>query len=165
MAHIINPGRANFDQATKVVAGSFSTVHYVYTASHPVEDGGHLKIAFRSASDMGNPQFNHPEEDNFCSIETSADCMFIPEWRETGYVQPWGKELILTITNGYLKSGDTIEITFGDTSYGSRGWQIQTFVEKAFAFKTWSDPLATFEYKPLAEYPTMNMHIWTNYWI
>lgn len=157
MAHIINPGRANFDQATKVVAGSFSTIRYVYTASHPVEDGGHIKIAFRSASDMGKPQFSRPEEDNFCSIETSADCMFVPEWSETGYVQPWGKELILTIANGYLKNGDTVELTFGDTSYGSRGWQIQTFVEKAFAFRTWADPLATFEYKPLAEYPTMNI--------
>ena len=157
MSHFINPGNAHLSQATKVVAGSFSTVKYIYTAGHPIDDGGQIKISFRSAGDFGLPQFSRPDEDNFCSIETSGDCQFVPSWKDKGYAQPWGKELVLIICDGFLRTGDSVDIVFGDTSGGSRGWKVQTFVEKTFAFKTSVDPLAVYEFKDLPESPTMNV--------
>jgi hypothetical protein len=157
MTHIIKAGAAHLNQATRVVAGSYSTVTYIYTTGHPIDDGGHIKIAFRYAGDFEIPQFAHPEADNFCSIETTGDCLFLPSWKELSYTKPWGKELVLEIANGFLRSGDTVTLTFGDSSGGSRGWRVQTFVEKTFAFKTFVDPLATFEYKALPESPTMNV--------
>ena len=157
MTYVLSPGTANLNQATRVIAGSYSTVTYIYTTGHPIDDGGHIKIAFRYAGDFAVPQFAHPEEDNFCSIETTGDCMFLPSWRDLSYTNPWGKELILEIANGFLRSGDTVTLTFGDRSGGSRGWQVQTFVEKTFAFKTFVDPMATHQYKRLPESPTMNV--------
>ncbi len=56
---------------------------------------------------------------------------------------------------GYLDRGDTIRVVFGDTSAGSPGWQLPTFCEETFEFKTLVDPIATFQFKELPESPTL----------
>jgi hypothetical protein len=157
MAYVAQVGSANLDQATKVVAGSFSTVIYIYKAMDPINPSGRIKIAFSSAGDFGIPQFTKPTEDNFCSVHSTGNCNFMPTWRESGYEKPYGKELILQIIDGFLKEGDTITITFGNTDEGSRGWQVQTFAEPFFLFKTSVDPYATSEFKKLPDSPTMNV--------
>ncbi len=163
MAYVAQVGTAHLDQATRVVAGSFSTVTLIYKAGDPINPYGHIKIAFSSAGDFGVPQFTKPEEDNFCTVHSTGKCNFVPIWHESGYEKPFGKELILQVIDGFLEEGDTITLTFGNMEGGSRGWQIQTFVQPFFMFKTSVDPYATGEYKKVIDSPTMHIAPGTAY--
>lgn len=46
-----------------------------------------------------------------------------------------------------------ISVTFGDTSGGSPGWQMQTSCEERFEIKVLVDPIATYQFKELASSP------------
>jgi len=63
---IIKPSKAD--------AGSFITVNYIYRVDHPIDDTGFVKIVFRYAGDFGTPQFDFPQEPNYCSVSTNGDC-------------------------------------------------------------------------------------------
>ena len=63
---------------------------------------------------------------------------------------------------GFLDKGENVVVVFGDTSGGSPGWQVQTFVEKTFEFKTSRvsipvDPLAAYEVNELPDSPTLRI--------
>jgi hypothetical protein len=58
---------------------------------------------------------------------------------------------------GFLDRGQKITVVFGDRSAGSPGWQMQTFCEDTFEFKTLVDPIATYEFKELPQSPTLRM--------
>ncbi|MCP4165953.1 MAG: hypothetical protein GY759_08690 [Chloroflexi bacterium] len=58
---------------------------------------------------------------------------------------------------GYLDCGETVTLVFGDRSSGSPGWMAQTFCEETFEFKTWVDPLATYEFEALPRSPTVQI--------
>ena len=48
----IDLGQANIQPQQAVVAGSFSTISFTYTAGHPIDDSGYVMIAFRSVGDF-----------------------------------------------------------------------------------------------------------------
>jgi hypothetical protein len=58
---------------------------------------------------------------------------------------------------GFLDRGQKIIVVFGDTSEGSPGWQMQTFCEETFEFKTFVDPIAAYEFKELPESPVLRI--------
>jgi hypothetical protein len=145
-------GRASVN-LTSAVAGDYASLKYTYTAGHPVDDSGCIKIAFRFAGDFGVPQFSEKESPNYTTIRTTGDCRIEPRWDSKGNTRPWGRSLYLKVTAGYLNTGDTVVVSFGDTSYGSPGWRMQTFREKTFEFKTLVDPIATYQFKELPKSP------------
>jgi hypothetical protein len=53
----IQLGKATIQPKIPLVAGSFETLTYTYTAGHSIDDSGYVMIAFRSAGDFGIPQF------------------------------------------------------------------------------------------------------------
>ena len=67
------------------------------------------------------------------------------------------KNLTARISGGYLSEGDTITITFGDTSGGSPGFKMQTFVESAFEFKVLVDACAVGHYVPIQDKPAISI--------
>jgi hypothetical protein len=70
----IDLGTAVIEPSEPVVAGSFTTLTFTYTAGHPIDDTGFVKLAFRFASDFGTPQFDAPHHPNYCSVATTGDC-------------------------------------------------------------------------------------------
>ncbi len=100
---------------------------------------------------------------DFCTVYTTGDVRIEPRWEKTGYPpSPFGQALILQVRDGFLDTGDKIVVVFGDTSEGSPGWQMQTFVEKTFEFKTFKvsiphDPVAAYEVNELPESPTLRI--------
>ena len=138
-----------------VVAGSFVTLTFVYTAGHPVDDTGFIKIVFRSVCDFGTPQFEKPGSPNYCTVRTTGDCHIEPRWDPKGHTRPWWRSLYLQVTGGYLDRGQHIAVVFGDADQGSPGWQMQTHRETTFEFKTLVDPIATYEFKELPVSPTL----------
>lgn len=156
MQHI-ETGSASIEPCEPVVAGSFQRIIFTYTAGHPIDDTGYLKLVFRHVGDFGTPQFDNPTAENYCTVTTNGDCHIEPRWDPKGHTRPWGQSLFLKITNGFLERNEKIIITFGDRTGGSPGWQIQTFCEHNFEFKTLVDPIATYEFKEIAESPTLRI--------
>jgi len=156
MSHL-DLGASAIEPAQPAVAGSFATIRLTYTAGHPVDDSGCVKIAFRFAGDFGRPQFDRPAEPNYCTISTTGDCRIEPRWDPKGNTRPWGSALLLKVTGGFLDRGQQIAVTFGDASGGSSGWQLQTFCENTFEFKTLVDPIATYLFKELPASPTLKI--------
>jgi hypothetical protein len=150
-------GQANIQPEKPVVAGSFTTIALTYTAGHPIDDSGYVKIVFRSVTDFGVPQFDDPVAPNFCSVSTSGDCHIDPRWDSKGHTRPWGRALFLKVGRGFLNRGEEINVVFGDTSGGSPGWQMQTFCVNRFEFKTLVDPIATYQFKELPSSPALRV--------
>lgn len=153
----IDLGRAHIQPAGPVEAGSFTTITFTYTAGHPIDDTGYLKIAFRQPADFGTPQFGDPTAPNYCTVSTSGDCRLEPRWDQKGNTRPWPLSLHLKVMSGFLNTGEEIVVIFGNTTKGSPGWQMQTFCENTFEFKTLVDPIATYEFKELPESPTLSI--------
>jgi hypothetical protein len=139
------------------VAGSYTTINFTYTAGHPIDDSGYVKIAFRTVDDFGAPQFDDPAAPNYCSVSTSGDCHIEPRWDPKGHTRPWSRALFLQVRRGFLSQGEEINVIFGDTSGGSPGWQMQTFCVDSFQFKTLVDPIATYEFKELPSSPSLRI--------
>ncbi|NOY80069.1 MAG: DUF3604 domain-containing protein [Kiritimatiellaeota bacterium] len=159
MNHVqkLDLGHAAVTPAGPFQAGAWVSLRYTYTAGHPVDDSGAIKIAFRFASDCGTPQFDDPGAPHYCSIHTTGDCRIQPRWDPKGNTRPWGRCLILKVAGGYLDRGDTITVVFGDTAAGSPGWRLQTFCEDTFEFKTMVDPIATYRFKELPKSPVIRI--------
>jgi hypothetical protein len=150
-------GAATIEPDGPVVAGSTVTLTYTYTAGHPVDDGGYLKVVFRIVGDFGTPQFDDPAAPNYCAIRTTGDCRIAPRWDGKGHTRPWSKALYLQVTRGFLDRGEQIIVVLGDASGGSPGWRVQTFCEHTFEFKTLVDPIATYEFKELPTSPVLHI--------
>jgi hypothetical protein len=156
MQHI-DLGTAVISPSEPVVAGAFTTLTFTYTAGHPIDDTGFVKLAFRFASDFGTPHFSAPRLPNYCSVHSTGDCRIECRWDPKGHTRPWGRALFLKVMGGFLDRGQKIVVVFGDTSGGSPGWQMQTFCEESFEFKTLVDPIATYEFKELPVSPTLRI--------
>ena len=150
-------GSSVIEPKTPVIAGSYTTITFTYTAGHPIDDTGYLKIVFRFAGDFGAPQFSDPSAPNFCIVRTSADCRIEPRWDVKGHIRPWGRALFLKVMGGFVNTGEQIEVVFGDRSSGSPGWQMQTFCEETFQFKTLVDPIATYQFNELPLSPVLQI--------
>jgi hypothetical protein len=150
-------GSAEIAPRAPVVAGSYVTLTYTYTCGHPIDDRGYCKIAFRDVGDFGTPQFDDPELPNYCSVRTTGDCLIRPRWDPKGNTRAWSKALYLQVTRGYLDRGQQIVLVLGDASGGSPGWRAQSFREGTFEFRTYVDPIATFEFKQLSSSPELRI--------
>jgi len=149
----LKTGHATIDPEGPFTAGSYREITFTYTADHPIDDSGYLKIAFRSVSDCGTPQFDHPAEPNYCSVNTTGNCLIEPRWDPKGNTRPWSRALYLKIRNGYLDKDEKVQVIFGDMTEGSPGWQVQTNCVRWFEFKTYVDPIATYRFKELPVSP------------
>jgi len=150
-------GQAEIKPQEPVVAGSYVTLTYTYTCGHPIDDRGYVKIAFRDVGDYGTPQFGDPSAPNYVSIRTTGDCTILSRWDPKGNTRAWSKALYLQVTRGYLDRGQQIVLVFGDTSGGSPGWRVQSFREQTFEFRTYVDPIATFQFKQLPASPELRI--------
>lgn len=153
MRQQLDLGRAEIAPTAPIVAGSFVTRTFTYTAGHPIDDTGFIKVAFRNAGDFGRPQFTDPGAPNYCTVRTTGECRIVPRWYPRGNRRPWGLSLYLQVMGGYLDREDRVIVIFGDTAEGAPGWQAQTFVEDTFEFKTFVDPIATYQFKELPQSP------------
>ena len=72
-------------------------------------------------------------------------------------VRPWDRTLYIKVVDGFLKEGETITIRMGVTGGGSPGLRLQTFCEDTFEFRVLVDPIATFNFQPLPEQPTIRI--------
>lgn len=113
-----------------VIAGTTGTWTYVYTAGEEgIRTGGGIKLRFHHSTDWQPFQLKNPDAGGYVGIRSNGSACLKQEilWEEACQV------LKITVSEGVLHCGDTITITVGDSSKGSRA---QTFDQKKFVFFT-----------------------------
>lgn len=95
-------GEAIIRPKQPLVAGSFTTITFTYTAGHPIDDSGYVKVVFRSLGDFGTPQFDDPTTPDYCTVHTTGDCRVEPRWDPKGHTRPWSRALFLKVRGGFL---------------------------------------------------------------
>lgn len=154
----ITYGHATINPKNNVVAGSYGTWTLTLTVGkHGIDDGGHIKIAWRDVSDWKRPQFLKPKEANYMTIITTGNAELDVCFEESGYIRPWRPCLTITIYDGFLAEGDNVIIVYGDTSEGGSGSKAQTFVEDSFEFRVLVDPFGTGQYTLVPDSPFLKV--------
>lgn len=138
-------GKLTLDNKDEIVAGEISTFKFTFTAgAYGIDDTGSIRIAWRNPSDFGIPQFSNPSKRGYTSVSTSAKATLTADYDY--FQRPYNQCIVLKVTDGFLKEGDTITIVMGDTSEGSPGIRAQTFMETEHEFRLYIDPFGSKRY-------------------
>ncbi|MFB6303924.1 MAG: DUF3604 domain-containing protein [Haloferacaceae archaeon] len=151
-------GRATIDPPDAVVAGGYATWRITYTVGElGLDDGATLVVAFSQTSDMGDPQFEDPDAENYCRVETAGDARLEAEYDPRAHVRPMKHAVRVTVRDGALAPGETVTLHLGETSDGSLGMHVQSFPEADFAFRVLVDAHNTGEFVTLPEDLTVDV--------
>ena len=151
-------GHAELVPTGEFEAGSHQTFTLTYTCGYfGIDDSGSLRVVFRFAADQTRPQFDDPKGPNFTTVTASNNAVLEYRYDPKGNIRPWDRTLYIKVVRGFMKKGDTITVTFGDTSQGSPGMRLQTFCEDTFEFRMLVDPIATYNYQQLPDQPMVKL--------
>lgn len=151
-----NIGFARLLSKTEYIAGEPGSIHIVYTAGrYGIEEGGHLRIAWRGVSDWQNPQFDHPLEEGYTTVTTSGNATLKID--NSPYMRPFVNSILISVYDGYIREGEQIHIILGDTSKGSPGMKTQTYAEKNHELLVLVDSYASYRYEETAERLKINV--------
>ena len=121
-------------------AGGFGTLVQTYTVgSEPVQVGGGFFIAKHFLANHGRFQVDDPEGNNFVSVSSSNPSVsFAFESLNIrgmhGGFRRAAPSLFAKVEDSRLKMGDTVTITYGDTSGGGRGLRMPTVSSELMPF-------------------------------
>jgi len=139
------------------VAGSYAELTLVYTAgTFGIDDTGMVKVSWRTTSDLSKPQFEKPAAANFTTVEASNRAK-LEVWFDRLNIRPYANTLLIRISRGYLRAGDTLTIRLGDRRNGSPGLRLQTNVENGVELRTSVDAFAAYEFCELLEQPHFDL--------
>ena len=145
-------GSAKLSPLDPVEVRSFQTFTLTYTVGKlGLDDTGGIRVCWRMVSDSGRPQFTDPTAPNFVTATSNGEGNLQLKYDPSGGQRPWSEILTIVQKGGYLKEGEQITITFGDTSSGSPGMLAQTFVEGGREFRVMADVQATGNFIELAD--------------
>ncbi|MSP13731.1 MAG: DUF3604 domain-containing protein [Chloroflexi bacterium] len=149
-------GQVELTPSRPVVAGATGTWVLTYTTGqYGFDDGGTIKVLWRFVSDWGAPQTENPAAPNYLTATTNGQARLRLHFDPKAYVRPWQKGLVISIFDAPLEPGETVTITYGDTSGGSPGTRAQTFWEESFEFKVAVDPFGTGIFTELPSSPAI----------
>ncbi|MDX1400545.1 MAG: hypothetical protein R3245_01365, partial [Kiloniellales bacterium] len=151
-------GYADLNPKGQFEARSFQSFNLSYVAGrYGLDDTGSIRVVFRFTADGGPLQMTDPKALNYVTAKSSNDVPLRLRFDANGHQRPWYQALTVTVSKGYMREGDRIEVVIGDRSQGSPGFRLQSFCESAFAFKVLADVCATGHYLPIADSPTINI--------
>jgi len=150
-------GQVAFAPADPVEVRRLQTFPLTFTVGRfGIDDRGAIRVLFRAVGDGGRLQTRDPRGENYVSARASngvpLQVSFSPGAVST---RPRRKALTVAVAGGYLSEGDSIVIVFGDTSGGSPGMRMQSFVESEFEFKVVADVCATGQFVPIPQTPSV----------
>jgi hypothetical protein len=138
-------GAMRIEPSTPLRAGTWTTLRVVYTVgSLPMQPGGALLIGTQYMGDQGREQLRDPAADDYVSV-TSSNPAARFEPIEVPLAGLHGGFVVERPTPAYrlvgpaLAPGDTVTLTYGDRSGGSRGLRVQSFTTDALVFAVYVD--------------------------
>ena len=157
-------GSARLVGPRRVTAYSYQTWSVCYTAGRAgIAPGGGIRIALRHLQrSSAVVQANDPAADNYVTARASGGVpvrVDVPNGWKVFMTQyfPWQNIAQVTLPEQGLAPGQTLCVTFGDRSGGSRGMRTQPFDETDYCFKCFVDARGQGEYLPLANSPTIQV--------
>ena len=149
-------GYADLEPKGAFEARSFQTFRLTYvTGRYGLDDTGSIRIVFRFTADGGALQMTDPAGLNYVTATSSNGVPLNLSFNANGHQRPWYQALTVTVSKGYLREGDRVEVVIGDRSGGSPGFRLQSFCESEFAFKVLADVCATGHFIPVTQSPTI----------
>ena len=150
-------GHVDFEPKGSFEVRSLQTFTLTFTVGRfGLDDSGAIRILFRAIGDAGRLQSRDPTAENYVSATASNGTPLRVSYVPGGVsARPRRKSLTVSVAGGYLSEGDTITVVFGDTSGGSPGMRLQTFVEDGFEFKVLADVCAVGHYVPIPNTPAI----------
>ncbi len=112
---------------------SFVTISQTYTVGRlPVQTGGGFMVARHFMANFGQWQASDPAADHYISVSSSNPKVTfvvsrVPMGGMHGGFRNTRPTLMFKVASGTLVQGDTVTITYGDTSGGSRGIMTPSF--------------------------------------
>ena len=128
-----------------MVVNSLETFQQVFSVGTlPLIQGGGLLIARNGFVDHGIPQHENPSAENYVSVQTNrAGASFRASSLDMrglrGGIRAPIPVLFFELTGSDLVSGDTVTITYGDTSKGSAGFRVQSTSTDGFKLPIYVD--------------------------
>jgi len=120
-------------EAGPYIAGSEGTITQTYTVGEKeIQTGGGIMVARHFMANFGAWQASDPTQPNFISVSSSnTRVSFVATTRPLsgmhGGFRNSRPTLVFEVASGTLKQGDTITLTYGDTSSGSSGLSMPSF--------------------------------------
>ena len=150
-------GHVRFEPKDPVEVRSLQTFRLTYSVGrYGLDDTGAIRIVFRALGDWGRLQTTDPASANYVTAVTSNGVPLAVDYSRYGVSpRPRWKSLTVRVMGGFLREGDEITVVFGDTSGGSAGMVMQTFVEAGFEFKVLADVCAVGHFVPIPETPSV----------
>ena len=152
-------GHVDFEPKGKFPVRSYQSFRLTYTVGrYGLDDTGAIRVGFRIHGDAGGLQTDDPTQPNYVTARTDTGVPLNVDYiRRAAGTRPRWKTLTVRVTGGCLREGDTITIVFGDTSGGSPGMKMQTFVESAMEFKGSADVCAVGHFVPIPGTPYVSI--------
>ncbi len=152
-------GHLTSDNGGPFLPGSFVTIEQTYhVGDMPIVPGGGFFIARHFMSNQGQFQTDDPQGDNYISIRsTNPSAQFIPGTVKVGGMHGGFRTeadgLVFHLEGATLTKRDTVTVTYGDRSGGSRGFQVQTYSNDAFPLPIYVDPRGNSDFLTLPLQP------------
>lgn len=135
-------GHASIVPEHATIAGEMGTWVITYVVGkYGFDDAGTLRFNWRAISDWGTPQFDRPQDTGYTTVWTNGDATITASLDV--YQRPFGTSILLGLSEGFLREGDIIRITMGDTSMGSPGMRAQSYCESEHEIKVFVDCFGT----------------------
>jgi len=151
-------GWAELEPAGDAVAGGYSTWRLTYHAGrYSVDDGGSIRVARRSVSDEGDPQFRDPAGPGYTTVAASAGVRLEKSFSHRGHIRPFRAALQVDVHDGSLAEGDTVTVVFGDRGRGSPGIRNQSFREMEHVFQVLVDPFGAGTFEEIERSPSIRI--------
>jgi hypothetical protein len=125
-------GSIAFSASDPVPVDSWQTIEQIWTAgSMGMQPGGALLLGRQLQAYLSVYQWDDPAGDNFVSIRSSNPAakfekFFVPLRGMHGGFRTEAPMPAFRLAGTALEPGDTVTVTYGDSSSGSRGYHIQT---------------------------------------
>lgn len=125
----------------QVAARSWQTIEQTMTVGAlSIAEGDSILLGRDGFNDHGVPQTTDPAGDNYLTIRSSnPDVRFAVGPGNNGVSLPSRIEVVFTLEGAPLEEGDTVTVTYGDRSGGSRGFLIQSYSVDEFALPIYVD--------------------------
>jgi len=152
-------GHVDFEPKGEFPVRSYQTFRLTYTVGRfGLDDTGAIRGVFRALGDWGGLQTVDSTIANYVTATTNTGVPLLVDYAPYGITpRPRWKSLTVRVSGGYLREGDIITIVFGDTSEGSPGMKMQTFVEQAFEFKVIADVCSVGHFVPIPNTPYISV--------
>ena len=139
-------GTSSVESEGPFLVDSFQTLKTTLTiGSLGIKEGGGVLVSQHFAASLGRFQTSDKGAAHYLTVETSREGVRL-ERTESPVVGPYGgfRGAVMfpkwIVQGGDLRPGDTVTITYGDTSGGGPGVQIGTYSNDAIALPLFVDP-------------------------